>query len=137
MSSANLDTGLARYTPIVLSLLRLVAGLLFMEHGMQKLFGFPPTDHMPEMLTIAWFAGIIEFVGGLLIALGLFTRAAAFICSGEMAFAYFMAHFPRAFFPALNGGDAAILYCFLFFFLVFIGGGSISLDAKLRGKAAA
>lgn len=134
MSSASTETGLARYTPIVLSLLRLVVGLIFMEHGMQKLFGFPPTDHMPEMLTLAWFAGVIEFVGGLLIALGLFTRAAAFIASGEMAFAYFMAHFPRGFFPALNGGDAAVLYCFIFFFLVFAGGGCISLDAKLRRK---
>jgi putative oxidoreductase len=134
MSSASMETGLARYTPIILSLLRLVAGLLFMEHGLQKLVGFPPTDHMPTLLTLPWFAGVIELVGGLLIAAGLFTRAAAFIASGEMAFAYFMAHFPKNFFPVLNGGDAAILYCFLFLFLVFAGGGSVSLDAKLRHR---
>lgn len=134
MSSSARGTGLARHAPLMLSILRLVAGLIFLEHGTQKLFGFPAADHMPDSFTLAWFAGILETAGGLLVALGLFTRPAAFIISGEMAFAYFMAHFPRGFFPALNGGDAAILYCFIFLYLVFAGPGPVSIDAALRRK---
>ncbi|HVJ40450.1 MAG TPA: DoxX family protein [Dongiaceae bacterium] len=135
MSSSATGTGLTRHAPVVLSILRLVAGLLFLEHGTQKLFGFPASEHMPDTFTLAWFAGILEAAGGLLVALGLFTRQAAFIISGEMAFAYFIAHFPRSFFPVLNGGDAAILYCFVFLYLVFAGPGPISLDASLRRKS--
>lgn len=134
MSSSARGTGLARHAPLMLSILRLVAGLIFLEHGTQKLFGFPTADHMPDSFTLPWFAGILETAGGLLVALGLFTRPAAFIISGEMAFAYFMAHFPRGFFPALNGGDAAILYCFIFLYLVFAGPGPVSIDAALRRK---
>jgi putative oxidoreductase len=80
------------------------------------------------MLTLYWFAGIIESLGGLLLALGLFTRPVAFIMSGEMAIAYFYSHFPKGFFPLANGGDAAILYCFLFFYIFVAGGGPISVD---------
>src|SRR5579875_3758254 len=95
-----------------LSLLRFVAGLLFLEHGASKLFGFPvPFGHPLSALLFA--GGIIEFFGGVLICIGLFTRVAAFICSGEMAAAYFMSHAPKSIFPLINGGDAGVLYCFI------------------------
>ena len=127
---------LHRLAPYLLSILRIVAGLLFLEHGLSKLFGFPQSGHLPEFLSLIWFAGAIELVGGILVALGLFTRAAAFVMSGEMAFAYFMSHAPRDFYPIINGGDAAILYCFLFLFLAFAGAGPLSLDALLWRKRA-
>ena len=112
----------------ILSLLRFVAGLVFIEHGASKLFAFPvPFGHYP-LSPLFFSAGIIETFGGLLICIGLFTRVAAFICSGEMATAYFMAHLPKSMFPLVNGGDAAILFCFIFFYLVFAGPGPISLD---------
>lgn len=130
MDSATFD----RLAPYVLSLLRIMAGLLFLEHGMSKLFGFPQPLPTPPMFTLIWFAGCIEVIGGILVALGLFTRAAAFIMSGEMAFAYFMNHNPKSFFPLLSGGDAAVLFCFIFLYLVFVGGGSLSLDALLWRK---
>lgn len=111
----------------MLSLLRFVCGLIFLEHGAVKLFGVPvPYGHQLPPLLFA--AGIIEFFGGLLICVGLFTAAAAFIASGEMAVGYFMDHLPKSIFPVVNGGDAAILYCFIFFYLVFAGPGPISLD---------
>jgi putative oxidoreductase len=119
----------------LLSVLRLITALLFLQHGMQKLFGFPPPPNGagPAAFSLLWCAGILEFVGGLLLIVGLFTRPVAFILSGEMAFAYFMAHAPRGFFPALNGGDAAILYCFVFLYLAAAGGGAWSLD-RMRGQ---
>lgn len=119
------------WAPRVLSILRIVAAILFFEHGTQKLLGFPPSEHAPEMMSLPWIAGLLELVGGGLLALGLFTRPVAFILSGEMAVAYGMAHAPENLFPALNGGDAAILYCFVFLYLVFAGPGPWSLDAKL------
>ena len=121
--------------PILLSVLRIVAALLFLEHGAQKLLGFPPGSPMPmpPAFTLFWFAGLIELVGGTLIALGLFTRAAAFLCAGEMAFAYFIGHATRGFFPANNMGDAAILYCFVFLYLAAAGPGPWSVDA-MRGR---
>lgn len=127
---------LAVWAPRVLSLLRIVAALLFMEHGLMKLFHFPAAqpgapDPLPTLLlAAAW----IEVVGGGLIALGLFTRAAAFICSGQMAVAYFMAHGSQGFWPALNGGEAAILFCFIFLYLVFAGPGVWSLDTVVRKR---
>lgn len=125
---------LTAWAPRVLSILRIMAGLLFMEHGLMKLVGFPaPQPGLPDpMPMILMAAGIIELLGGALIALGLFTRLTAFICSGQMAAAYFMAHMAKGFWPALNGGDAAILYCFVFFYLVFAGPGPWSLDATMR-----
>jgi putative oxidoreductase len=121
------------WAPRVLSLLRIVAALLFIEHGTQKLFGLP--ERMggmpaPELFSLLWWAAFLEVVGGTLILIGLFTRPVAFLLSGEMAFAYFIAHAPKAFFPALNGGDAAILFCFLFLYLVFAGPGPWSVDEK-------
>jgi putative oxidoreductase len=122
---------LDRLAPYVLSVLRIMAGLLFFEHGLAKLFGFPPHGQMPAFMALEWFAGTIEFTGGALVALGLLTRPAAFLMSGEMAIGYFMDHAPKSFFPLLNGGDAAVLYCFIFLYLVFAGAGPLSLDALM------
>lgn len=128
----NLDA----WSPRMLSVLRIVAALLFMEHGLMKLLHFPgPQPGVPSPLpTLLVAAALIEIVGGALIVLGLFTRIAAFICSGEMAVAYFMFHFPQNVWPGLNMGGEAILYCFLFLYLVFAGPGEWSLDAQLRKR---
>ena len=123
----SLYARLDRASPCVLSILRIVTGLLFLEHGLQKIFSFPSAVTFP-MRPILYAQGIIEIVGGILIAAGVYTRVVAFILAGDMAFAYFMAHFPRSFYPAVNGGDAAVLYCFVFFYLFFAGGGPWSLD---------
>jgi putative oxidoreductase len=131
MTSNELQTV---WAPRVLSILRIVAGLIFFEHGTAKLLGFPPSDHSPDLLSLPWIAGVLELVLGALLILGLFTRPAAFIASGEMAFAYWLAHAPKSVFPLLNAGDAAILYCFVFLYIAFAGGGPWSLDAMLRGK---
>lgn len=122
---------LDQWAPRVLSILRIMAALLFLEHGTQKLLGFPPaTNPAPGLFSLPWFQGVIEIVGGLLLLVGLFTRPVAFVLSGNMAVAYFMAHAPRNFFPVLNNGDAAILYCFVFLYLVFAGPGPWSIDQK-------
>jgi putative oxidoreductase len=132
-ASAQSSAGtIERLAPYVLSILRIMVGLLFLEHGLSRLFGFPSPIPTPPVMTLYWFAGSIEFIGGILVTLGLFTRPAVFIMSGEMAFAYFHSHAPRGFFPILNGGDGAILYCFIFFYLAFAGAGPLSLDALLR-----
>jgi len=115
------------------SILRIMAGLLFMEHGMGKLFGFPSAALHPAFPTLLWFAGVLECFGGGLVALGLGTRAVAFLLSGEMAVAYFTVHAPKSFFPLINGGDAAVLYCFVFLYFVIAGGGAWSLD-RLRSR---
>jgi putative oxidoreductase len=127
---------LDRYTPYALALLRIVAALIFMLHGTQKLFGFPaaPESGLPALLSLRGVGGIMEFVGGLFLLLGLFTRPVAFLLSGEMAVAYWMFHAPRSFFPVLNGGDAAILYCFVFLLFVFTGPGAWSLDSALAKR---
>jgi putative oxidoreductase len=121
--------------PYVLSLLRLVSGLIFMAHGTQKVLGFPATSKVTEMFSVFWFAGVIEVVCGVLIAVGFLTRPTAFLASGTMAVAYWMAHAPRDFYPVNNGGDAAILYCFLFLYFVVAGGGAWSVDAFRRNSA--
>lgn len=131
---------LQQNAPAVLSIVRIVVGLLFLEHGTQKFLSFPAGEMAGMGLglsNLGAYAGIIELVGGLLIALGLFTRPAAFLASGTMAVAYFYAHAPQNFFPVNNMGDAAILYCFIFLYFVFAGAGPLSLDAMIRGKRAA
>ena len=130
MSEMRFGGGLAKWSPYMLSICRIIAGLLYMEHGMQKLLNFPAGEHgAVALFSFFGFAGVLEFVGGALLVLGLFTRPAAFILSGQMAVAYFMAHAPRSFFPAQNGGDAAILFCFFFLYLAFSGAGAWSADA--------
>lgn len=125
------------WAPRVLSILRIVTGLIFMAHGTAKLLGFPDTGRpSPEFLSLPWIAGALELIGGPLIVLGLFTRPVAFILSGQMAFAYWLAHAPQSPYPLLNGGDAAILYCFIFLYLAFAGGGPWSLDAWLAKRDA-
>jgi putative oxidoreductase len=122
--------------PRALSVLRIVAALLFIEHGSAKLFGFPdvPMFENLDLFSLLGLAGVLEFFGGLLLLVGLFTRPVAFILSGEMAFAYFMAHAPRDFFPVINEGDAAILYCFIFLYIAIVGGGVWSVDYARGGK---
>jgi putative oxidoreductase len=123
---------LDKFAPQILGITRIVAGLCFLEHGTVKLFGFPAGEvaTMSSLLSLHGLAGIIEVVGGILIILGLFSRLAAFIASGEMAFAYFLGHFPHNFFPTQNGGDAAILFCFIFLYLAAAGPGSFSINKK-------
>ena len=122
------QTAIAQYAPYVLSIVRIVVALLFFEHGVSRMFGCPAS--VPTaFLSLHWFAGAIEFAGGALLALGLFSRTAAFIMSGEMAFAYFLSHAPASFFPIVNRGDGAILYCLVFLYIVFAGAGPWSLDA--------
>lgn len=121
---------LGRYSPQILGVTRIVVGLLFLEHGLMKLVGFPaPMGHgaLPPMILAA---GLIEVIGGALVALGLWSRCAAFVCSGEMAFAYFISHFPRGLYPSLNGGDAAILFCFIFLYLAAAGPGSFAVNNR-------
>jgi putative oxidoreductase len=133
-STGSFPATLDRFAPYVLSILRILAGLLFLEHGMSKLLAWPQPLPTPPMFALIWCAGMIEMIGGTLVAVGLLTRLAAFVMSGEMAFAYFMSHAPRASFPILNGGEAAILFCFIFFYLVFAGAGPLSLDALVWRK---
>ena len=121
------------------SLLSVVTGLLFMQHGVQKLFGLllapdRPWNGAPDVFTQFWFAGVLETFGGALIGLGLFTRPVAFLLSGEMAVAYFQAHAPRDFWPILNGGENVVLFSFVYLYLFAAGAGPYSLDAALFGR---
>ena len=124
---------MARNAPWALSLLRIVTALLFMQHGGQKLFSYPAPPSMEiNLFSLIGLAGILELFGGGLVLLGLFTRPVAFVLSGLMAVAYFMAHAPRGFWPLLNNGELAVLYCFVFLYLSFSGPGPLSLY-RLRG----
>jgi putative oxidoreductase len=131
-----MDQTFSKWQPTALSLLRFMSGLLLLQHGTAKLLGFPPMQSFANLQigSMVGAAGVIELVGGALLVVGLFTRAAAFIASGMTAVAYFMVHVPKNFMPILNGGELAVLYCFVFFYLVFAGGGPVSLDAILRKK---
>jgi putative oxidoreductase len=115
--------------PYVLSILRIVAALLFLQHGFSKVFSFPVPG--PPLHGVLILAAFLETVGSLLLLVGAYTRIVAFILSGEMAFAYFMAHAPRSFYPLVNGGEAAVLFCFVFLYLAFGGGGPWSVDRTM------
>jgi putative oxidoreductase len=120
------------WAPYVLSLLRIVTALLYIQHGTSKMFGFPQPMHGPfELMSLMGLAACLEVFGGLLLLVGLFTRPVAFLLSGEMAAAYFMVHAKQSFYPLLNGGDSVILFCFVFLYLVFAGAGPWSVDARL------
>ena len=125
------------WAPHVLSLLRIVVGLVLLQYGLAKLFGWPAVKMFQDLpwLSLFGIAGMFELIGGTLLILGLFTRPAAFILSGEMAAAYFIEHFPRSFFPIQSEGDLAVTLCFTFLYLSFAGGGPLSLDALLLSKA--
>jgi putative oxidoreductase len=122
------------WAPRVLSVLRMVAGLILLQYGLAKLFGWPAVKIFENLpwLSLYGVAGMFELIGGVLLILGLFTRAVAFVLSGEMAAAYFIDHFPRGFFPLLNHGELAVILCFTFLYLAFAGGGPWSLDAIRR-----
>jgi putative oxidoreductase len=128
---------LSRWQPQALALLRIFAALLFLEHGTAKLFHFPvPQPGVPDQLpTLLLAAAIIELVGGVLVTLGIFTRLAAFIMSGEIAVGYFMLHFPKSFWPLVNQGEAAILYCFVFLYIAAAGPGAWSIDGARSRNA--
>jgi putative oxidoreductase len=130
---------LSQWSPQVLSVLRIMTALLTIQHGTQKFFAFPPSEWFPEapaLFSMMWIAGIIELVGGILILVGFLTRPVAFVLSGFMAAAYFIGHAPNSFFPVNNGGDAAILYCFIYLYIFFAGPGAWSVDAARRGAPA-
>jgi putative oxidoreductase len=123
------------WAPRMLSVFRIVSGLVFWQHGIQKLLLFPnAAAQRPAMLSQIWFAGMLELVLAPLLIIGLFTRPVALILSGEMAFAYWLGHAPRGFYPSANGGNLAIMYCFVFLYLAFAGGGPWSVDNALRNK---
>lgn len=123
-----MQKALARFSPYLYAALRVVAGLAFAQHGAQKLFGVLGGTAV-ELTSQRGVAGIIEFVGGIMIALGLFTGPVAFIASGEMAWAYFQSHAPRGFWPIQNGGELAVLYCFIFLYFAAVGSGKLSIDS--------
>lgn len=131
MASSNRLQSAATYFQ---SILRIVVGFLFICHGAQKILGLFG-GHKAPMVSYFGLAGILELVGGTLILLGLFTRPVAFVLCGEMAFAYFKVHAPHGLVPAVNGGELAVLYCFIFLWLVFAGAGAISVDALIRKRA--
>ena len=132
-----LEPARERWTSLFLSVLRIVAALVLMQHGSQKLFQYPPSGAPGPvtplvLMSQTGLAGVLEFFGGMLLLLGLFTRPVAFILSGEMAVAYFQVHAPRAFLPIVNRGELAVILCFVFLYLAFAGGGSWSVDGVMR-----
>lgn len=131
----SFESRLGALAPWFLALLRIVTALLFMSHGTMKLLGFPASDFQPALFSLVGLAGVLEIVGGILLVLGLFTRPVAFILSGQMAVAYFMAHAGQSFFPLQNGGESAVLFCFVFLYLVFAGPGAAAVDNLRRGGA--
>ena len=135
MSTTPSPALLAIWTPRLLGILRIITGFLYLQHGTAKLFGAPHVAMFDglQVMSLMGVAGILELVGGALLLLGLFTRPVAFILSGQMAAAYFMAHAPQGFLPILNGGELAVLYSFIFLYFAAAGGGAFSLDG-LRSK---
>jgi putative oxidoreductase len=133
---ASLDSLVTTCRPWALSLLRIVIGLLFLEHGTSKYLSLPVSQMTgASPTTLSGFNGLIEIIGGVLLVLGLFTRPVAFILAGDMAVAYFLAHAPRGFYPLLNGGELAIVYCFVFLYIAAAGAGPLSIDYLLSGRA--
>lgn len=128
------DTLRSRLSEITLNLMRIVFGLMFMQHGAQKLFAVFGREEAVELFSQMGLAGVLEFWGGMLIVFGLFTRPMAFLLSGEMAVAYFQAHFPRGWIPIMNRGEVVVLYCFAFLYLSIRGGGAFSLDGLWRSR---
>ena len=129
---------LATWAPRLLSVLRIMAALLLLQFGTAKLLGFPPVDYLQELRLFSLYgaSGVLELVGGALLALGLFSRAFAFVLSGEMAFAYLIEHVRYSFFPVVNDGTLAVLFCFVFLYLAAAGGGPWSMDALLARRSA-
>jgi putative oxidoreductase len=142
ISSSTPSTRLPAWLPgATHALLRIVTGMLFMQHGVQKLFGLlidpsRPWNGAPPMFSQFWFAGVLETFGGALIVLGLLTRPVAFLLSGEMAVVYFQAHFPQNFWPILNGGEVVVLFCFIYLYFFAVGAGPLSIDALRRRSPA-
>lgn len=123
---------IGQYASYLFAILRIVAGFMFAMHGTQKLFGFPGEKDPVQLFSLMGLAGVIEFVGGLLIIIGLFAGYAAFVASGQMAVAFFMSHAPQGWNPLLNGGEKAVLYCFLFLYIAAHGAGVWSIDASRK-----
>jgi putative oxidoreductase len=123
------------WRPYILSIVRIVIGLLFLQHGLSKVFNFPAPSPVPSLSGLMILAALLETVGALLFVVGAYTRIVAFILSGEMAFAYFMAHAPRSFYPVVNGGELAVIYCFIFLYFAFAGGGPLSVDRTVLNQA--
>lgn len=134
MRDQRIDSIFEQWKPRIFSLLRMITGLLFFEHGSSKILHFPYVAMFADIkaFSLIGISGFLELVGGGLLALGLFTRPVAFIISGEMAIAYFMAHAPKSFYPVINQGETAILYCFVFIYFAVAGGGPFSLDALFK-----
>jgi putative oxidoreductase len=126
--------GMERFRPYILSLLRIVVGLLFLQHGLSKVFNFPAPSPVPSLSGLLILAALLETVGAALFLVGAYTRIVAFILSGEMAFAYFMAHAPRSSYPIVNAGELAVLFCFIFLYFAFAGGGPLSVDRTILNQ---
>ena len=132
----ELDAFRSAWAPRILSILRIMIALVLLQFGMAKMLGFPVFDYLNNVsrFSLPWFAGMLEFTGGALLLLGLFTSPVSFVLSGLMAFAYFLGHAPKGFIPLLNGGNLAIVFCFVFLYFAIAGGGAWSLDALRRGS---
>jgi putative oxidoreductase len=130
-----LYTTMERFRPYILSILRIVVGLLFLQHGLAKVFNFPAPSPVGALSGLLILAAFLETVGAALFTLGAYTRLVAFILSGEMALAYFMAHAPRSFYPIVNGGELAVIYCFIFLYFAFAGAGPWSVDRAMLNQA--
>ncbi len=130
-----LYAGIERLRPFILSILRIVVGLLFLQHGLSKVFNFPAPFPAPSLHGLLILAAFLETVGAALFFVGAYTRIVALILSGEMAFAYFMAHAPHSFYPLVNGGELAVIYCFIFLYFVFAGPGPLSIDRAVLKQA--
>ena len=130
-----LYTRMETWRPYILSILRIVIGLLFLSHGLSKVFNFPAPAPVPSLSGLLLLAAFLETVGALLFLVGAYTRIVAFILSGEMAFAYFMVHAPQSFYPLVNKGELAVIYCFVFLYFAFAGGGPWSVDRAMLDQA--